>query len=108
MDVFCLSSDQEGTSITLLEAGAMGLPAVVTAVGGNGEIVRDGTTGFVVPTNESAAMSSAFVTLARDKDLRRRLGDSAQRRIQERYSMTAMVGGYMDIYAKALGQRTRE
>ncbi|MEI6810366.1 MAG: glycosyltransferase, partial [bacterium] len=49
MDVFCLSSLTEGTSISLLEAGAAGLPAVVTDVGGNSEVIEAGITGFLVP-----------------------------------------------------------
>ena len=108
MDVFCLSSDQEGTSITLLEAGGMGIPAVVTDVGGNGEIVQDGRTGLVVSPNEPGNMVDALLRLARDTELRRALGNHARQRIQGNYSMTAMVGSYMDVYRRALEQGTGE
>jgi len=87
MDVFCLSSDQEGTSITLLEAGAMGVPSVVTDVGGNGEIVEEGVTGFVLPGGDAEAMRDGFLRLACDAQLRCRMGAAARSRMERRYSL---------------------
>ena len=53
--------------MTLLEAGAAGLPAVVTDVGGNGEIVIDGESGFVVPTGDSHAFANVLAKLVREE-----------------------------------------
>ncbi len=103
MDVFCLSSDQEGTSITLLEAGAAGLASVVTAVGGNGEVVVNGETGIVVPAGDCVALTGAFERLAGDENLRKKMGACARKRIQERYSMDRMVEHYIRIYEEAAG-----
>jgi len=103
MDVFCLSSDQEGTSVTLLEAGAAGLPAVVTDVGGNAEIVEDGRTGIVVPFGDDAAMAEAFRRLASDRGLRESMGQRARERIAERYSIDSMVEQYVEVYQWAVG-----
>ncbi len=109
MDVFCLSSDQEGTSITLLEAGAAGLPAVVTDVGGNAEIVEDGVTGFVVPFGDEQAMCDAFMKFAGGNvgansrsPVREKMGIAAQERIKKYYSLDVMIDKYMDVYSRVV------
>jgi len=56
VDAFVLASVVEGLPMVLLEAAACALPAVVTNVGGNSEIVEDGIIGFVVPPRDSRAL----------------------------------------------------
>lgn len=102
MDVFCLSSTTEGTAMALLEAGATGIPAVVTDVGGNTEVVLDGKTGLVVPPGDANAMSAAFARLVRDGELRISMGHAARERVQKMYSVDTMVDDYLDIYRKIL------
>jgi len=104
MNVFCLSSEQEGTSVTLLEAGACGLPAVVTDVGGNGEVVQDEITGLVVPCGDADALSRAFERLAADASLREKMGRKARSRISEDYSVKRMVESYVEVYREVLGR----
>ena len=101
MDLFCLSSDQEGTSITLLEAGAAGLPAVVTDVGGNAEIVKDGVTGIVVPSGDEEKMYDAFCELMGDTKLRNKMGMAARERILTKYSLDVMVENYIEVYRRS-------
>jgi glycosyltransferase involved in cell wall biosynthesis len=101
MDVFCLSSDTEGLSISLLEAGACGLPCVVTDVGGNAEIVADGLSGCVVPQGGESALAAALERLASDTDLRRKMGLEARKTVERRYSLTAMVDAYKRLYVSA-------
>lgn len=79
-DVFTLSSIHEGLPISLVEAMAMGLPPVVTAVGGVPEVVVDGRDGIVVPPRSPGALADAYVELARDTDRRRALAEAAARR----------------------------
>ena len=105
MDVFCLSSDTEGTSISLLEAGAAGLPSVVTDVGGNPEVVIDGESGIVVPRGDAAALSRALVRLMRDSGERAAFGQSAARRVQAEYSMRRMADAYISVYESAVARR---
>jgi glycosyltransferase involved in cell wall biosynthesis len=98
MDVFCLSSDTEGTSLTLLEAGASGVPCVVTDVGGNAEVVKHGVTGLVVPAGDAHAMQAALFRLLANPTERSVFGVAAADRIAQRYSMAAMVSAYEAIY----------
>ena len=101
-DVFTLTSDQEGTSITLLEAGAGGLPAVVTDVGGNGEVVQNEKTGLVVPSGDAGAIAAAFTKLATDPDLTAQMGAAARERIKSTYSVDSMVDQYVQVYRHAI------
>ncbi|MEI6515063.1 MAG: glycosyltransferase [bacterium] len=102
MDVFCLSSDTEGLSISLLEAGACGLPSVVTDVGGNREIVQDGVSGFIVPQGDEVALASKMKRLVDDVALRHAMGAAARELVEAQFSFRAMVDAYADIYEKAL------
>lgn len=108
MDLFTLSSRTEGTSITLLEAGATGLPLVVTDVGGNREIVDGGNAGILVAPGDPKLLADAFLELAGDESRRRELGMKARQRVCDRYSVAAMVDGYLDLYAGAVGNRERQ
>jgi glycosyltransferase involved in cell wall biosynthesis len=105
MDVFCLSSDTEGTSISLLEAGAAGLPSVVTDVGGNPEVVIDGESGIVVPKGDAAALCRALARLMQDSGERAAFGQSAARRVQAEYSMRRMVDAYITLYESSVAHR---
>jgi len=106
MDVFSLSSFSEGTPMTLLEAGACGLPAVVTNVGGNPEVVQDGVTGLVVPPGDEAALAAAFARVAQDKGLCSSMGNSANYRIRTLYSFDQMMAGYSALYRGVLNMRS--
>lgn len=103
MDVFCLASEQEGTSRTLVEAGLCGVPAVVTCVGGNSEIVEDGKTGFVVAPDDFEGLVQRLVQLGRDEALRITMGRAARERMIARYSLQQMVKSYQELYRRAAG-----
>ena len=104
MDLFVLSSFSEGTSMALLEAMAAGVPVAVTAVGGNPEIVAAGETGWVVPSDDSAALTAAIGQAAGDAGLRRRHADAGQRRFQEKFLFARMLDHYRDLYRELLAQ----
>ena len=97
-DVFALSSLTEGTSISLLEAQACGLPAVVTDVGGNGFIVRHGANGFLCPINDAEAMASTLCRLRDEPDTWRAMATAARQRVATELNLDSMVGQYQKLY----------
>jgi sugar transferase (PEP-CTERM/EpsH1 system associated) len=96
--VFALSSIAEGTPVTLLEAMACGLPIVSSAVGGIPELVQDGVTGALVPALDAPAMAAALARYAADPALAARHGQAGRRRIEDHYSVSAMVQAYVALY----------
>ncbi len=107
-DVFVFASLYEGLPNAVLEAMSAGLPVVTTAVGGIPEVVSDGETGLVVPTRRPEELAERMLRLARDVDLRRRLGRAARERVGE-FTMERMVRSYEELYDGLLsGQLDRE
>jgi len=103
-DVYCLPSRFEGMPVSLLEAMALGLPAVATAVGGVAEVATDGVDALVVPPDEPERLAAALVGLLRDPDRRRTMGDRA-RTTAEAFSLEAMVRRTEAVYESALARR---
>lgn len=82
-DAFVLTSYYEGNPRVLMEAAAAGLPIVTTRVSGSDEAVEDGVTGFVLAVGDVSAHAGAVLRLARDPELRARMGAAARRRARE-------------------------
>lgn len=100
-DVGVLCSHEEGFSNAVLESMAAGLPMVVTDVGGNGEAVQDGYTGYVVPPRNPSELSKALLKISRDAD-RQFFGERGSRRVSTEFSMSACVKAYQDVYGMSL------
>jgi glycosyltransferase involved in cell wall biosynthesis len=103
--VFC--SEAEGLCTALVEAQGAGLPAVVTHAGGMAEVVSEGETGLVVPVGGLKELSGALTRLAKDVELRRRMGAAASRRAREIFSANVMVDGILRVYQDVLKTKTR-
>ncbi|MEM1143518.1 MAG: glycosyltransferase [Pseudomonadota bacterium] len=98
MDLFLLPSLSEGTSMTLLEAMALGKPCVVTDVGGNSEIVVDGETGLVTPSEDLDAYSSAIVELLGSTERRKKMAKASRERFERLYTCEQMAAQYAALY----------
>jgi sugar transferase (PEP-CTERM/EpsH1 system associated) len=107
LDCFVLPSLGEGISNTILEAMACGLPVIATAVGGNVELVSEGISGRLVPAADPSALAHAIIDLAQQPELAKSLGQQGRRQIEQRYSMTAMVQSYQQLYDQLLGRMLR-
>jgi glycosyltransferase involved in cell wall biosynthesis len=107
MDVFVLSSREEGIPNALLEAMAAGRACVATAVGGTPEVLHDGETGWLVPPGEPGALADALEqALTRPGEARRR-GAAAQRATREEMSIEAMVRRHEEFYERAIASRLK-
>ena len=77
-DVFTLSSRHEGKPVSLMEAFALGIPAVATRAGGIPEVIVDGENGLLVDVGDHRALAEAWLRLAQDHALRDSLGQAAE------------------------------
>lgn len=102
MDLFVLPSLGEGISNTILEAMACGLPVIATEVGGNPELVAPGKTGTLVPVADPEKMAQALLAYVRDPARMTQEGQAARAEIEARFSMEAMVAGYLRVYDRVL------
>ncbi len=98
-DIFLLSSvEREGLSIALVEAMAAGLPVIATRVGGNPEVVTDGTNGVLVPPNDSGSLAEAMIQLLLDAGLRNRMGRSGREIYEHTFTLSGMMRRQEDLY----------
>ncbi|MFB0935685.1 MAG: TIGR03088 family PEP-CTERM/XrtA system glycosyltransferase [Propionivibrio sp.] len=102
LDCFVLPSLAEGISNTILEAMACGVPVIATDVGGNGELIQAGKTGVLVPSGDVPAMAREIVALARQRGKARAMGLAGRKRVEHKFSMTAMVRQYQELYDRCL------
>ena len=83
---------------TLLEGMACGAPAVCTDVASMPEVVEDSVTGFVVPPNDSRALSEKLLWLRNNPARRREMGAAARRRVLEKFTWPSVVRNCLEIY----------
>lgn len=96
-DLVCLTSTAEGLPLTILEAMALSRPVVATRVGGIPDAVTDGRTGTLVPAGDTDAFAEALVRLARDRALRRKMGEAGAADFGERFTLAAMSDRYGEV-----------
>jgi glycosyltransferase involved in cell wall biosynthesis len=106
-DVFVLPSGNEGTPVTAIEALASGCPVVATSVGGVPDVVDDGVDGFLVEPGTVDGLASRLGELARDTELRTRMGAAGRERMQTRYSVDRLVDDMDQLYRELLDQKTK-
>ncbi len=102
-DVCVLSSKAEGFSNAILEYMAAGRPVVATDVGGSGEAVVEGETGFLVSSGDCQTMAQRIVSLLKDPERRRVMGERSRRVVLEKFSCEAQLKSTEALYDKLLG-----
>jgi len=104
-DIFVLPSRSEGFSNAIVEAMAASLPVVATNVGGNAEAVQDGVSGFVVPSEDPAALSAAIIRLLSDPSLAKAMGAAGKNLAAERFTTESMMSRIVSAYKDLLSVR---
>ncbi len=103
-DLAVLSSDNEGTPVSLIEAAAAGLPAVATDVGGVREVVGEDT-GILVPPDDAAALAAAIVEMAGDPERRERYGEAARKHAIDSYGAKRLLTDVDQLYRELIALR---
>ena len=104
-DIAVLSSDNEGTPVSLIEAGASGLPAVSTDVGGVRDVVLNGVTGLLVPATDHERLGAAIASLAADPERRRAMGGRARDHVLSQFSIERLIGDITSLYEELATMR---
>jgi glycosyltransferase involved in cell wall biosynthesis len=102
-DALLLTSANEGAPVVAIEALAAGRPVVATDAGGTRTVVDDEETGFLSPVGDVRGLAASLDRLARDGDLRARMGELGAQRMRERFSTERMVDDVERLYARVLG-----
>ncbi len=110
LDLFALTSDNEASPVSILEAIGTGLPVVCTDVGSVRESVLEGETGYVVPVGQVKPMSEAWCRLLEDPKVSKSFGRAAREHVVRGNSLQSMTEGYMKLIettyeAKATGTK---
>jgi glycosyltransferase involved in cell wall biosynthesis len=105
MDVIVLPSIFEGMPRAIMEAAAMGVPAVVSDVKGNREVVDDGVNGFRVPYGDVPALTAALLRLLHDRPLAASMGRRAREVAERRFDERLVFARVADEYARLLAER---
>jgi glycosyltransferase involved in cell wall biosynthesis len=106
-DVAVLTSDNEGTPVSLIEAHAAGLPAVSTGVGGVGQVVEDGASGHVIPPDADRRFADAVTALLADPGRAAAMGERGRDRVVGRYSLDRLTADVDRLYTDLLRHRGR-
>jgi D-inositol-3-phosphate glycosyltransferase len=101
--VCALTSDEEGLGIVLLEAMACAVPVVSTKSGGPDAIITEGKDGFLVPLDDSGALSQRLEFLCSDGAVNRQMGNEARAKVQEKYAIKTASQVYFDVWDRLLG-----
>lgn len=97
-DLFVLSSYREGFPNVVIEAGAMGLPSIVTDINGAREIIIDGKNGMIVPSKDSEALYKAMKECVMDKEKSDKMAKEARPLIASRYEQSFVRKCLLDFY----------
>ena len=102
LDVFVLSSSNEGFSLATVEAMLAGVPVVATRCGGPEEIIHHGTTGLLVPPSDPSALADAIAHTLADPNATDLRTNAAQIEGLQRFTLDSMVNAYTRIYEEVI------
>jgi glycosyltransferase involved in cell wall biosynthesis len=102
LDIVALSSVNEGTPVSLIEAAACGKPVVSTKAGGTENVVLHEKTGLLCEIGDAKAMAKHLLRLAGDKDLRNAYGNAGRQFVMQHFSFQRLCNDMTDLYTQIL------
>ena len=101
-DLFCLTSRREGVPVSILEAMAAGKAVVATDVGGTRELVLEGVTGLLAPSEDDQGLAAALLRLLADRELCAAFGRAGQERARAHFTLERAAREIAEVYAELL------
>lgn len=102
MDIFVAVSRSESFGVAVLEASSCELPAIVSNIGGLKEVVLDGVTGTVIPSEDPVALSKMLKDLILNKDKRKKMGAEGRKRIMGLYKWENNLSSMLNLYNQTI------
>ncbi|WP_291327706.1 glycosyltransferase [Desulfovibrio sp. UCD-KL4C] len=97
LDIFCLPSLWEGFGYALVEAMTLEKPVVGFEISSNPEVVKNGVTGILVPSENSLQLAKALEKLILDKELRNKMGKEGRERVLNKFNTPLVLGKLIDL-----------
>ena len=105
MDIMCLTSNNEGTPVSLIEAQAACIPVITTDVGGVKDIILDGETGFIVPKESIQKYTEKLLLLIEDENKRKKMSQNGWSFVEHKFHYTTLVKNVETYYKKLLNEK---
>ncbi len=106
LDVVALTSINEGTPVSLIEAMAAGVPVAATAVGGVPDVVANGETGYLVEAGDVTGMAESIIELLRHPEKASEMGQRGREAVYPRFAVQTLLANVEGLYAELLGQKS--
>ena len=103
-DIFALVSDWEGFPMSTLEAMSVGLPTVVSDVGGAGEAIENGVTGYAILRGDEVALHRRLAELVDDATMREEMGRKAREYFEQQFRLDSTVEQTLAFYGEVLAR----
>lgn len=97
-DALVFPSYREGFPNVVMQAGAMGLPSIVSDINGCNEIIIEGENGLIIPSKNVEKLKEKMLTLAKDKNLYTKLKGNSRRMIENRYEQSVVWNALLEEY----------
>lgn len=107
MDVICLTSKNEGTPVSLIEAQAAGIPVITTDVGGVKDIIIEGETGFVVATENQNLFVQRLVELIENEKKRQLMSQNGWNHVEQKFHYMTLVQNMDKLYSRLLAEKLK-
>lgn len=105
MDVICLTSNNEGTPVSLIEAQACNVPVITTDVGGVRDIVSEGHTGYIIPKGDLKQFAQKLGLLIENEEIRRKMSQNGWDFVREKFNYTRLATDMEKYYRELLDKK---